>query len=603
MICMKNKGAGIMNKKYNSFNIMIEVIKISPAKFFLGYFFSLCDAILLALVTIQMQKVFKLVTNVSEKGIFIDELSKSLLILLLIKIGDELSNTISNYIGEQYYHLYMQNFIERINIKVSNIEPVLYEDQKFLNLLDKALVGAREPRQVLNFIMDIFSLYIPYFFIIGWYLFSLKPTLIIVMFLVFIPVIISGYIKKHIHNNLEEKIAPIRRKKNTFSEYITKYEYIKETKSHNATLYFIKLFKHNLKEYNSLILSTKRKDIFVNSFANILVLIGYISIILILIHSVIKKDIGLDSFAAVFATINQLFSLMEELFTDRLAMCMEKYPKIKNYITFMNLDEQKTDAVKYKDIREIINIKLKDVSFKYPNNNLLSLDNINLEINKNDKIAIIGENGSGKTTLSKLIMGIYRQTSGEIYYNDKPNYNINTNSVLTNWTSVYQLYNRYKLSILDNVLISNFNNKDNINNNNNNVQALLEQTEFNLNIDNLHDGLNTLLDKEFNGIDISGGQWQKLAIARGIFRGKDFIILDEPTAAIDPIQEYKIFNIFKEMTLDKTAIIITHRLESVKFCNKIIVLKDGKIVANGSHEKLLNNNDYYRKLWQSQAMN
>ena len=237
--------------------------------------------------------------------------------------------------------------------------------------------------------------------------------------------------------------------------------------------------------------------------------------------------------------------------------------------------------------------------YKYPNTDNYALEDINLEINNKDKIAIVGENGSGKTTLSKIIMGMYDNITGEVLYNGISSKKFNYQSILSKWTAVYQKYNKYKLSIAENVYISDF---DNCYSNGNKLEEILEQLEFIIDENSFVDGENTLLAKEFGGTDLSGGQWQKLSIARGMYRERKLMVLDEPTSAIDPIQEYKIYKLFEKITKDKTAIIITHRLSSVKFCNKIVAMKNGKIVGFGTHDDLIENCGYYKELWSSQAM-
>lgn len=124
---------------------------------------------------------------------------------------------------------------------------------------------------------------------------------------------------------------------------------------------------------------------------------------------------------------------------------------------------------------------------------------------------------------------------------------------------------------------------------------------FNYNDKKFTRGIDTVLSKEFEGTELSGGQWQKVAIGRGIFKDYDIIILDEPTAALDPIAENELYEKFEEISREKIAIIITHRLASIKFCNKIVIMDNGKIIDTGTHEELLSRSEYYKKLWYAQA--
>lgn len=221
-----------------------------------------------------------------------------------------------------------------------------------------------------------------------------------------------------------------------------------------------------------------------------------------------------------------------------------------------------------------------------------ALHTINLTIHPNETLAIVGQNGSGKTTLCRLIMGLYEASEGEVTCGDIPVKQLN----YENTSAVFQNYCRYKWTVQENLIISQMSKPTS--------DAMLmnscEEAGVILKDESFTDGLNTMLGRDFDGIELSGGQWQRIAIARGLYRTSDLIILDEPTAAIDPLEETRLYNDFAKLCDAKTAIIVTHRLGSAKIADRIIVMKDGGIVQDGTHSQLIHMDGEYKNMYESQ---
>jgi len=243
-------------------------------------------------------------------------------------------------------------------------------------------------------------------------------------------------------------------------------------------------------------------------------------------------------------------------------------------------------------------IEFKNVSFRYPNTKRYILKNFNLTIQTGDKIAFVGENGAGKTTLIKLLLRFYDVTDGEIIINGVNIKHINLEKWYTLIGALFQDFIKYQFTFKENIY---FGNKKEINNLDL-LKEAIKKSGANEYVKDLPLQYDQTVGKMFkNGIDLSGGQWQKLALARAFFKNAPMLILDEPTSAIDAKAEYEIFQHVQELQKDKTVIIISHRFSTVRNADKIFVLDEGKIIEEGNHETLMKKKGLYAELFNIQA--
>lgn len=244
-------------------------------------------------------------------------------------------------------------------------------------------------------------------------------------------------------------------------------------------------------------------------------------------------------------------------------------------------------------------IEFKNVSFKYPNTDIWALHNVSVKFNVGNRLAVVGENGSGKTTFIKLLCRLYDPQEGQILLNGIDIRKYNYRDYMDIFSVVFQDF-----QLLSQPLGANVAGK--INYDEDHVLKCLRDAGFEKRLKALPDGLDTQLYKEFcennNGVEISGGEAQKIAIARALYKDASFLILDEPTAALDPITEAEIYAQLNQIVDDRTAIYISHRLSSCRFCGEILVFDNGEIVQSGSHDSLLNDiHGKYYELWHAQA--
>jgi len=330
-------------------------------------------------------------------------------------------------------------------------------------------------------------------------------------------------------------------------------------------------------------------------FCNSFRIICYGLSVMLILYLVFLGSVTIGVFGACLNAFNNLQNSTRAFFIN-IGQMSERLLDAKVYYEFLEIEEDidGTDL----QVELNIGIDIQDISFRYPNAQEDALNSINIDISKNETIVILGENGSGKTTLSKLIIGAYLSDKGTIRYDGKDIIQLSKKEVFKIISIVSQNFVRYNMSVRENIAISDINTI----NDSHKINDLLENLEIK-DIVNEVGGLDTMLGREFGGIEFSGGQWQKIAIARGIFRNSPFIILDEPTSALDPLKEYEILNKFLDISKDKTSIIISHRVGLCKYVDKIIVMKKGKIVEIGSHKELLmKQNGLYRMMYEAQKV-
>lgn len=242
-------------------------------------------------------------------------------------------------------------------------------------------------------------------------------------------------------------------------------------------------------------------------------------------------------------------------------------------------------------------IEFHNVSFRYPNTENYAIKNLNLKFKVGDRIAVVGMNGSGKTTMIKLLCRLYDPTEGYITLNGIDIQKYDYEDYLDLFSVVFQDFRLFSFSVGENVSAE-------VDYDEEKVWSSLEKAGMLERVKAMPKGLKTSVYKDFeeDGVEISGGEAQKLAIARALYKDAAFVILDEPTASLDPIAEHEIYSRFNDMVKDKTAVYISHRLSSCRFCDRILVFDNGQLIQDGSHEILLENSDgKYSELWNAQA--
>lgn len=332
----------------------------------------------------------------------------------------------------------------------------------------------------------------------------------------------------------------------------------------------------------------------------ILQLVNILTEILMYGFAVLRAMSGMLSVGEVlaFALYFEKISAGVSELSDSLGLLKITPTFCKQYFDFLDIPDEKykgTIPTEKRDDNEY-EFEFKNVWFRYPDSADYTLKGVNMKWRIGEKMAIVGKNGCGKSTLIKLLCRLYDPTEGEITLNGIDIRKYRYEEYMALFSVVFQDSKLFSFSLAENVAVDTEYDAEL-------VEDCVRRAGLSERLDRMENGIKTCLYKDFdeNGVEISGGEMQKLCLARAIYKGSPFIILDEPTAALDPISEYEIYTKFNEIVGTRTAVYISHRLSSCRFCDEITVMSDGRIAERGSHDELLESGGFYSELWAAQA--
>ena len=359
------------------------------------------------------------------------------------------------------------------------------------------------------------------------------------------------------------------------------------------------------KQYESeclpIVKANSREGNSIGLLSEILKIAENLAVYLLLAYTVVYNHVSIGDYSFYLASTFYLTSAMSGLIGDmtdmvKNGMFVSEFRYCINLVRDMRIHCKNLSI----DTASPPCIEFSNVSFNYPNTDTCVLENISFTINPGEKTAIVGVNGSGKTTLVKLLCRFYEPTGGAIYVGGVNISDIDEDTYAKLLSVVFQDFELFSFTVMENIALTG--SGEHIDKKM--AEQSIDQSGLREKIESLPGKVSCYVYKDFdeNGVEFSGGEGQKLAIARAIYKNTPFIILDEPTAALDPIAEYEIYKKLGELSIGKTAVFISHRLSSTRFADRIIVLKDGSIIENGSHDELMNITDgYYRNMFETQA--
>lgn len=546
----------------------------------------------------------KLVIDYVMTGRPLQSILRLIIILFLIKIIlyylEEISNQRANH--EQGMVIYkLQKYF---SYKVNNIKYEYLESPEILELKEAAQAPLNQGTVyvvLLNISRFLNGLFTVLGIITVLIQFSLALLVIVTLLSLLSTYIVAKLFKAKIE--MQRRLIPINMRYSYYFQQFTDEKKQKEFRTYGNNLILIeKINRLNAKMLNELM------DVAVIS-ANSLSLGSVFKMFgRFLIYSysglrllgILGTKVSLANFSLLIQANENYGKSIEELGLSMYEI-LGNITLLEPIFNFLALEEI-NDKNKTKVPGDLEVLEFENVSFSYPQTDKKILDKLSFKINKGERVALVGRNNSGKSTIVKLICRLFDPDEGRILWNGVDIRDFSYKKYLKELSTVFQDFKLFPVSIWENVTtqIEEPENEESIKAK---VMEIIEEVNLDEKINELPDGLDTKLDKIIHedATELSGGQEQKLAIARAVYQDSSLAILDEPTAALDPLAEAEVYGHFDRFVKNKTAIFISHRMSASRFCDRILVLEDGKITGNGDHENMIKNNNLYKSLYDAQA--
>ena len=511
------------------------------------------------------------------------------LVFAAVLITQQVLNAMVNYSINKFIYFAGKTATNQLMTKVSKLKPIYFEDPANLLKLSRAQQGAFDTMLFVGlFDMCVFG-YLPYFVVMTWYMSSKNASLALILPILFLPALIGYIFKMKIMVKLKKEESQITRVRDEYRSYIIGSA-AKEMRMGGFYKFLHGNYNTGWDKAKKANIKAAGKIFGVDFTLKIITAIAYASIIYLIIRATIMGDSGAGFLAATISSIQFMFGIMEEFMKNSVGQLADKYGGISFYIDMMNEEEAKIGT----DMSTIEKIDIKGLSFKYPNAENYAVKDVDLNLQKDKLIAVVGENGSGKSTLLKLVLGLFEPQSGDVKYYGEGDREILNPNLREKTSAIFQDFYKYKMRLDENIEISDLEKREDF-------EPALTNAGLDKNMAIFPQGGETVLSREFNGVDLSGGQWQRVAIARGIYRDRDIIAFDEPTAAIDPLEESALYNKLREISSGKIGLLITHRIGSARIADEIVVMNGGSVSERGTHEELMACKGEYYSMVEAQA--
>ncbi len=585
----------------NLFFSIREVFKSSPFCFIMGCIIQFLNTISFYVILFFGRNIlntlsFSLSNNLSLNDSIV-KISRWIILIGVFSIILVFANYYKNVIFQKQ----QLAFEEYINVKMAKkcmeLDISYFDNPQYYDKISKAQEGKVRlgfiVYRVIFFISNIASFVIALLIAISLFHF-IFPIIILVLTL---PALLTRgkyYKQQYEYENSQQGL---KRKISYLAGLILGKDAAKEVRFYEMENYLSEKYRHHWNEYVSGVEKIIIKRGAIDSFFTVLPIFGIMFSMYFVVVKIGNGNADIGDFAYLLSIYSTLSTSFLNLVEDLAKMNESEYA-IQRFNEFM----QTSPNVIYEgqlSIETVETIEFRDVCFTYPQTDKKVLDNISFKLNAKKRNAIVGINGAGKTTIVKLLLRFYDVNSGNIFINNIDIRKYDIAKIRQVFSAVFQDYVIYSLSIRDNISFSNYSDK----NNDDRIIKALDFAEIKEDILSKTIDLDTFLSRDFteDGLELSGGQRQKIAIARCAFNNAQVLIMDEPTASLDPEAEYNIITKLNKLYENKGLIMILHRLSNMKTMDYILVINNGKIVEEGTHDKLLSDKNHYFKMYTIQA--
>ena len=585
--------------KYKWNHPILDVIKMgiaaAPGLLMIIITYAIVSAIVPALQIIYVAKFINNVIGYTKHDVELNFVIINAVIIVLIIAYQWISDTLIRLVWIRFENKLRINLTAILVEKRANLEYEYIENEETWNLLKR--VSEQPETKICSFFETIIRSSCLMFRIISivvalsYYVWWEGIFLVIVA----IPLMWLSLKSGEATYKVKQEVTDYERKCNYLTEVMLNREYAQERTLFGYYKFVNDKWKKQYKKSSKLTVDAYRAWYAKLEMGSIFTAILLaITIVVILVPTI---D-GIITIGMFISLTNSCFSLIDSMswefreYIDKLTEC---YNFIKEMAEVAFLKE-KEGSIRPRNKRNSFNcIEFVDVSFNYPNSEKKVLDHISFKIDEGTHYAIVGKNGEGKSTIIKLLSGLYTDYTGKILIDGVELRNYDYSDLKGILSIVYQDFGKYELTMRDNLLLANSESTDS------EMRAVLEKFELGDVVKNMPKGIDTPLGKiQHSSVELSGGEWQRVALARTYIYDAPVYLLDEPTAALDPLSECQVYQDFQKASENKTTILISHRLGSVKMADIILVLDKGKIVESGSHDDLIKNKHLYYEMYESQ---
>lgn len=429
---------------------------------------------------------------------------------------------------------------------------------------------------------------------------TLNPLLVLGMLaLAVVNFLVSNAASKYNKKYHWDPLAPWWRKRWYMDNTISDFSYAKDIRMYGLQGWLRQKFLVLQKERLDMQKRSARLWFWIGVFSSLLWFFFQLAVYAFLIHQVAVKNLTVANFTLYLASVTAFFDCISQMFNTFTNM-MQKSRQIDDFRSFMELKDIDADADKGIPLvsAERFEFVFENVSFKYPRSEKYALHDVNITLKAGERLAVVGLNGAGKSTFIKLLLRLYEPTEGRILLNGVDVRTYTRSSYYHIFSPVFQDVNLFAFPFAQNVSMHSAENTDRTR-----AEKCIRNADLGEKLDSLPHGIDTELLKIIHddGVDLSGGQKQKLALARALYKDAPVVILDEPTAALDALAESRMYQEFDKLIGGKTSVYISHRLSSTRFCNNVAMFKEGKLVEYGTHDSLMALNGEYANMFRVQA--
>lgn len=532
------------------------------------------------------------------------ELSANLLIglaigyILFALVLPNAFGIISSLLREQVVRRSQVELVSKILQKAAAIKLDRLENPEYQNLL--GAVTRADSAVLINYWLSVSdsTVAVVRLFSVAGVLFTFYWGIPLMLGLAVLPELIMRFRYARMQHKLWIDQSVVERRVRYYSELLTDRDSIKEVRTYHVDEYLFDKWAEQKQSYDQVQYKFERKRQMAYGTGQLVFLTAVTVAMFVMVTWVIDGKSTVGAFTSAVFALNYIMMSLDSLLFN-LSVMQNNRLMVETTLQFLDdpeLEQGQTAA--NEQLVAPFDITFDRVSFRYPEGDRLSLQDVSFTIRTGEKIALVGANGSGKSTLIRLLLGLSRPTSGQILINGVPLTELSLTEYRSHVTAAFQDFARYYRPVRENIAfgeVAAIGEQARI-------EQAAEQSGAHSFIEELEHGYHQQLGSEFaGGVDLSGGQWQKLAIARAYFRTSSCLVMDEPTAALDPVAEVEVYRQFSELAEGRTAILVSHRLGSATLADRILVLKGGQLIESGTHQELLLEDGEYKALFTAQA--